>query len=232
MKAIIIGASSGIGRELAKILSKNNCSVGLAARNIEKLVELQKELPGDSYVRSIDVTHNSDAREKLHELIDELGGLDLIVIGSGVGYTSPIPDSWECDKKAVEVNVCGFMVIADEALKYFIKQGFGHIVGVSSVTNAQKNGTAPAFNASKVFVANYLEGIRQKVNSIGAKIFVTDIRPGLVNNDEVVKKDGLFLGIPPEKAASQVYKAIVKKKKYVYITKRWSFLSWMLRLFS
>jgi len=226
-RAIIIGASYGIGRELAKILSENNYTLGLAARSTDKLLELQQELPGKSYIKYIDVTQNKDAKENLNELICELGGLDLIVISSGMGYIAPVPN-WETGKENVEVNICGFMAVADEALKFFIKQDAGHIVGISSIADARCDGSTPAYNASKVFVTNYLEGIRQKVNSIGANIHVTDIRPGLVNSKSA-NEDGSFWAKPPERAVHQIYNAIIKKKKNAYVAKRWNLLAKVLR---
>ena len=81
-KAIIIGASSGIGRELAKLLSKDGCELGLAARRTDLLESLQTELPEKSVIRKIDVS-SEDAAPKIEELIKELGDIDLAVITAG-----------------------------------------------------------------------------------------------------------------------------------------------------
>lgn len=222
-KGIIIGASSGIGRELAKLLSKSNYTLGLAARRTDKLMELQKELSGQSFIRHIDVTNNRDAKEKLKELIEELGGLDLIIISSSAAIT---PDSsWEHETETIEVNICGFMAVANEALKFFINQDSGHIVGISAAGASRGSGTAPAYSASKAFVVNYLAGIRQKISSIGANITITEIRPGNSGTGE-----GLFGGVPVDKAAMEIYKAIIQNKKYAYITNRSSIITRVLSL--
>ena len=84
-KAIIIGASSGIGRELAKIFSKEKYDLGLVARRSNLLFELQKELPTKSYVKSIEISKQDEAMRQLTELISEMDGVDLIIITSGIG---------------------------------------------------------------------------------------------------------------------------------------------------
>ena len=226
-KAIIIGATSGIGRELAKILSLNNYVVGMAGRRTELLSNLQKEIPG-SYIKRIDVAESEEAITLLKELIQEMGGMDLIVISSGVGFINPELD-WKQEKETIDVNISGFATIANAAFKYFSNQGLGHIVGISSIAAIRGSGEAPAYNASKAFVSNYLEGLRQKASKSGIAIIVTEIQPGFVNT-AMAKGEGLFWVSPPEKAARQIFKAINNKKKHAYITKRWRIIAWLLKV--
>ncbi|MBM4067242.1 MAG: SDR family NAD(P)-dependent oxidoreductase, partial [Planctomycetes bacterium] len=178
-KAIIIGATSGIGRELAKILSLNNYVVGMAGRRTELLSNLQREISG-SYIKRIDVAESEEAITFLKELIQEMGGMDMIVISSGVGFINPELD-WKQEKETIDVNISGFAAIANAAFKYFSNQGSGYIVGISSIAAIRGSGEAPAYNASKAFVSNYLEGLRQKANKSGIAITVTEIQPGFVN---------------------------------------------------
>ena len=84
-KAIIMGASSGMGKELAKILSGNDYIVGLAARRIDLLNELQKALPNKSFIKQIDISKPENAEIKFKEMIGEMGGIDLVVISAGYG---------------------------------------------------------------------------------------------------------------------------------------------------
>ncbi|WP_230868369.1 SDR family NAD(P)-dependent oxidoreductase [Iocasia frigidifontis] len=84
-KAIIIGASSGIGRELAKVLSHNNYLLGLVSRRTELLKEIQQRLPGKSYIKRIDIS-SLNSRDYLEELISEMSGVDLIIISAGCGF--------------------------------------------------------------------------------------------------------------------------------------------------
>ena len=226
-KAIIIGATSGIGRELAKILSLNNYVVGMAGRRTELLSNLQREISG-SYIKRIDVTKSEEAITLLNELIQEMGGMDMIVICSGVGFINPELD-WKQEKETIDVNISGFAAIANAAFKYFSNQGSGHIVGISSVAAIRGSGEAPAYNASKAFVSNYLEGLRQKARKSGIAITVTEIQPGFIDT-AMAKGEGLFWVSPPGKAARQIFKAINSKKKHAYITKRWRLIALLLKI--
>lgn len=226
-KAIIIGATSGIGRELAKILSLNNYVVGMAGRRTELLSSLRREI-SESYIKRIDVTKSEEAITLLNELIQEMGGMDMIVICSGVGFINPELD-WKLEKETIGVNISGFATIANAAFKYFANQGSGHIVGISSIAAIRGSGEAPAYNASKAFVSNYLEGLRQKASKSGIGITVTEIQPGFVDT-AMAKGEGLFWVAPPEKAARQIFKAITVRKNHAYITKRWRLIAWLLKI--
>lgn len=187
-KAIIIGASSGIGKELAKILSKNQYILGLAARRVELLNNLQDELKTETYVKYIDISKPEEAMNKLSELIDEMKNVDLIVITSGTGHINHELD-WQKEKETIDVNVSGVTAMINVALKYFIKKNSGHLAVISSVAALRGGRESPAYNASKAYISNYLEGIRCKVKKSGMNITVTDIRPGLVDTVMAMGKD-------------------------------------------
>lgn len=227
-KAIVIGATSGIGRELAKILSRNDYIVGLVGRRVELLSELQKEIPTKTYIKRIDIAQTREAMDALEELIREMGGMDLIVISSAFGFRNP-DLNWEREKETIAVNVSGFTAMANVAIKHCCKQGSGHIVGISSVAAIRGNRKSPAYNASKAFVSNYLEGLRQKVGKLGMPITVTCIQPGSVDTP-MAKGEALFWIAPPEKAAQQIFEAIRYKKDHAYVTKRWRIIAWLLKL--
>lgn len=123
----------------------------------------------------------------------------------------------------------GFVAMVNVAFKYFVKRGVGHIVGISSIASLRGNGSAPAYNASKSFVSNYLEGLRQKAYKLGIPIIITDIQPGFVDT-AMAQGEGLFWVASPEKAALQIYKKIVVKKKHAYISKRWRSIAWLLKI--
>lgn len=225
-KAIIIGASSGIGRELAKVLSQNSYALGLTGRRTDLLESLRNDISATSFVKKIDISKQEDAMVHLENLISEMGGLDLIVISSGIGFLNT-ELGWKEEKETIDVNVTGFAAMTNIAFRYFLKQGSGHIVGISSIAALRGSGEAPAYNASKAFVSNYLEGLRQKVAKAGLAITVTDIQPGFVDT-AMAKGEGLFWIAPTQKAAYQIYKAIEGRKKHAYITKRWRFIAWLL----
>ena len=225
-KAIIIGSSSGIGRALAKKLSAEGYIVGLAGRSLEKLQALQKELPGESLVRQIDVR---DAREAIHGLrnmIMALRDLDLMIINAGVLFHND-KLQWNLEEDMIKVNVLGFTAMANVAADYFLQKGSGCIVGISSVAGHRGSGRSPAYNASKAFMFNYLEGLRQKFSNTAIK--VVDIRPGFVDTEMVRGRKGLFGIISPERAAEDIYKAVQKGKRIAYVPSWWRAVMWFFR---
>lgn len=226
-KSIIIGATSGIGKALAKVLSQRGHTTGLTGRRIELLREIQKELPNPSHIKKMDVTQTKEAMALLEELIEEMGGVDLIVINAGVGFFS-LDLNWEQERDTLETNVLGFAAIANTAFNYFCKKRGGHIVGISSIAALRGNGDAPAYNASKAFESNYLEGLRLKAHKLKRKIIITDIKPGFVDT-AMIRHDRSFWVASPEKAALQIDRAIQKKKAHAYITKRWQVIGWIIR---
>jgi short-subunit dehydrogenase len=226
-KAVIMGASSGIGKELAKILSGNGYIVGLAARRINLLDELQKELPNKSFVKQIDVSKPQDAEIKFQEMITEMGGVDLVVISSGYGDLN-YKLKWSIEKETIDVNVTGFALIAGISMRHFMERGSGHLVGISSIAALRGQGDGPSYAASKAFVSNYLEGLRHIAIKSGKLIYVTDVQPGFVKTP-MSKGNNLFWISTAEKAANQIYHAIAKKKTHAYITKRWRLIAWLLK---
>jgi short-subunit dehydrogenase len=225
-KAIIIGATTGIGKGLAKILSNNNYRIGLTGRRLELLNELKSENP-NFYVKSFDINDTNVVGQKLDELAAELGGLDIIIICSGIGDLNENLD-FEIEKRTILTNVFGFTCVADWAFNYFEKQKSGHLVAISSIGGLRGSRQAPAYNATKAYQINYLEGLRQKAKKLNTPIFVTDIRPGLVDT-QMAKGEGLFWVMPVEKVVRQIFRAIIDKKKVAYITKRWRIIALILK---
>jgi short-subunit dehydrogenase len=225
-KAIIIGATTGIGKGLAKILSNNNYRIGLTGRRLELLNELKSENP-NFYVKSFDINDTNVVGQKLDELASELGGLDIIIICSGIGDLNENLD-FEIEKRTILTNVFGFTCVADWAFNYFEKQKSGHLVAISSIGGLRGSRQAPAYNATKAYQINYLEGLRQKAKKLNTPIFVTDIRPGLVDT-QMAKGEGLFWVMPVEKVVRQIFRAIIDKKKVAYITKRWRIIALILK---
>jgi short-subunit dehydrogenase len=161
-------------------------------------------------------------------MIETMQGVDLVVINSGTSFLNPELD-WSKEQQTLDVSVYGFCAIAGEVYKFFAKQGKGHIVGISSIGALRGNPIAPAYNASKAFMSNYLEGLRKKAFLNKLPIIVTDIKPGFVDTD-MAKGEGKFWVATPQKAAEQICSAINKQKQHVYITRRWRLIGWVLQL--
>jgi short-subunit dehydrogenase len=160
-------------------------------------------------------------------LVSELGGLDLLFFSSGTGELNK-PLNFSIEKRTIDTNILGFTYVADWAFNYFEKQQSGHLVAISSIAGLRGNGVAPSYNASKAYQINYLEGLRQKATKLKTQIFVTDIRPGFVDT-AMAKGEGQFWVASVNKASEQIFKAIQKKKKVVYVTKRWLIISLLLK---
>lgn len=226
-KAIIVGATSGIGRELAKLLSNNNYIVGITGRRTNLLEEIKSENPTSYFIKTLDITDTEQTEQRLNELKKEIGGLDLLILSSGIGDLNHNLD-FEIEKRTIETNVLGFTLITNWAFNYFEEQKSGHLVAISSVGGLRGSRQAPAYNATKSFQMNYLEGLRQKAKKLNTNIFVTDIRPGFVDTD-MAKGEGLFWVSKVDKAAQQIFDAINRKKRVAYVTKRWRIIASILK---
>ncbi|MUV85837.1 SDR family NAD(P)-dependent oxidoreductase [Natronomonas sp. CBA1123] len=220
--AIIVGASSGIGRALAKELSREY-DLGLAARRTDRLRAVGEDI-GGAHVAEIDVTE-PDARERFDDLVDSLGGVDLVVVSSGIGRHNPDLE-WEPERDTVDVNVRGFTAIATAAMEHFEATDGGHLVGISSVAGEIGSPSLPAYSASKAYVSRYLEGLRYRA---GDDIAVTDVRPGFVDTPMSPETER-FWECSPETAAGQIARAISKEKSVAYVTRRWWLVSKVLGL--
>jgi short-subunit dehydrogenase len=226
-KVIIIGASSGIGYELAKVFSEKGFEVGLTARREEQLIALQKELKGKSFIKKMDVSHFDEARQSLKELMSEMDGMDIIVLNSGIGWSYPTPQQ-EID--TIQVNVSGFVNLANFSIEYFKEKNMGHIVGVSSIASIRGSAIATVYSATKSFVSSYMEGLRFRFAKKKLNIVVTDIRPGFVLTPMTEKNKGMFWVSSPRKAAEQIFSATINKKEVAYITRRWGIVAIIYKL--
>ena len=227
-KAIIIGATSGIGKSLAEMLLREEYVVGVTGRREELFQSIQVQDLSRAVFQKMDVQDLSTLESSCNELVSQIGGLDLLIISAGIGEENKHLN-FDIENIVIKTNIQGFTCIADWAMRYFKEQGYGHLVNISSIAGIRGNGIAPSYNATKSFQINYLEGLRLNVKNYGSSITVTDVRPGFVDT-AMAKGEGLFWVAPVQKAAEQIFDAIKKKKKIVYITKRWNLIALVLRI--
>jgi short-subunit dehydrogenase len=224
-RAIVVGASSGIGRALAERLAERGYEVGLAARRAERLEAIGESLPTKAYVARLDVTDTGTARERFDALVDAMGGVDLVVLSAGVGQPNPELD-WEVEERTVAVNAQGFAALATAAMVTFDEQGSGTLVGISSVAALFGGGSSPAYSASKAFVSNYCDGLRAWATGRDADVAVLDVKPGYVDTEMTF---GDFWMASPETAARQILDAAEAGRRHAYVTKRWRLVGWLVR---
>lgn len=159
-----------------------------------------------------------------------MGGLDIIVLNAGVSYFQDASTGRETDLHVIDVNIRGFANLASYCFDQFEEQGYGQIVGISSIAGLFGWGLNISYNASKSFVNTYLQGYRQKTNHSEADISITTIIPGFVESEMTENKKNLFWVASKQKAALQIAKAIKQKKDEAYITKRWRLIGWLIKM--
>ena len=233
-KVIIIGATSGIGRELAKLIVQEGYIVGATGRRQELLESLKDEFPGKIFTACFDVTENENIHH-IQSLIDKMGGMDIFIYNSGFGDPSKTLD-WKIDQQTTLINVNGFIETVNFAFNYFAQKAHGQIAAISSIASNRGNSWAPAYSASKAFMSVYMEGLHMKAAKMKLDIAVTDIQPGFVKT-KMAKGNpqgsgsGQFWVAPVEKASKQIFTAIKHKRRRAYITKRWwlvaKLMKWM-----
>ena len=177
-RAIIIGATSGIGQEVAKNLLREGWQIGIAGRRQPALEDFQRIAPEQIKIQSLDVTQ-ADAAEKLNTLIRKLGGMDLFLLSSGIGFQNPELDI-DIELNTARTNVEGFTRMVDTAFDYFKQHGGGHLAVISSIAGTKGLGIAPAYSATKRFQNAYIDALEQLSHLQKLNIRFTDIRPGFV----------------------------------------------------
>jgi len=198
--------------------------VGITGRRKTELEKLKESNPEKYWISAFDCTSENNS-EKLTELTNELGGLDLLILSSGMGDLNENLE-FEIENATNKLNVIAFTEIVDWAFNYFEKKG--HLVAISSIAGIRGSRIAPAYSASKAYQINYLEGLRQKAKKMRKQIYVTDIRPGFVDTD-MAKGDGQFWVATKEKAAKQIFGLIKRKKDVGYVSKRWRLIAILLK---
>lgn len=227
-KAIVFGATSGIGRGLAELLVKNGYSVLITGRRKALLEALKNEDPQKYSIRQHDINDLEDTEALFKELPSVFDQVDLIIHNSGIAENN-FDLEWQKDLPTIETNVVGATKIYQLSYNYFKDQGHGHLVGISSVASLVGNRHVPAYHASKAFQASYLESLWMKARRTKkAKISVTNILPGYVDTDIITGPT--FWMAPLDKAVKQIYSAIIKKKRKAYITKRWRLVALAMKI--
>lgn len=228
-KIIIIGATSGIGEELARQCVEKEYMVGGTGRRVERLEALKSELGNYFSYAQMDVTNHKEAKSQLWRLIDEMGGMDIIVLNAGISnYQASSITAME--QKIIDVNVSGFVQLFGDAFQYFRKQGHGHIVGVSSIAALFGSSRAAPYSSSKAFISTYMQAYRQRCNKMKEDIAITDVKPGFVKSEMTEGKKGMFWVGETDKAVAQMLSDIESRKSYSYVTRRWRFVAWLLKL--
>lgn len=226
-RIVIIGATSGIGYEVAKIYCRLGWRVGVAGRRIERLEAFKEQAPEQIEIQQIDVTE-TEAVEKLHSLIDKLGGMDIFLLSTGIGSQNRTLNS-DIELSTVNTNALGFTRMVTAAYNYFKEEGGGHLSVISSIAGTKGLGAAPAYSATKRFQNTYIDALAQLARMEKQPVRFTDIRPGFVKTD-LLKNDKYPLLMDPEQVAQKIVKALSQKKRRVIIDWRYAILVFFWKL--
>ena len=228
-EAIVIGATSGIGLEVTRLLTQEGYLVGIAGRRQDKLDSIRQHINGVVATACIDITRE-DAADKLLDFIHEMKGIDLYFHSSGIGYQNPQLDSAQ-ELSTVSTNALGFTRMIGAAFRYFAEEnsGNGHIAAITSIAGTKGLGAAPAYSATKRFQNTYLEALSQLSSIRHYNIDITDIRPGFVATD-LLKDDKYPLVMDKTKVAHHIICALRHRKAIKTIDWRYRLLVFFWRL--
>ena len=226
--AVIVGASSGIGLEVAKLLLADGWHLGVAARREEPLLELKAKAPERVEAMTIDVT-KPDAGERLQSLIEKLGSMDLYFHASGIGKQNRSLRE-DIELQTMETNAMGFTRMIGTAYRYFAERGAGHIAAITSIAGTKGLGPAPAYSATKALQATYLQSLEQQARQRGLNIRFTDIRPGFVDTALLNDSFPYPMVMRPESVARDIVRSIYKRRHVRVIDYRYRILTFLWRL--
>lgn len=220
-KIIIIGATSGIGYEIARIYQQKGWKVGIAGRRIDKLKELAAFAPAQTEYRQMDITQPAAATE-LKQLIRQSGGMDVFLLCSGIGSQNRQLDP-AVELSTVSTNAEGFTRMVITAFHYFAGQGGGQLAVISSIAGTKGLGAAPSYSATKRYQNIYMDALEQLAVMEKIPVAFTDIRPGFVKTD--LLKNGKYpLLMSPRDTAGKIVHAIDRKKRRAVIDWRYAIL--------
>lgn len=232
-RAIVVGASSGIGAALVQELARRDYIVAALARREERLKEICREAEqiagrGQTLAYGHDVTDYNQVPERFQQIVADLGGLDLMIYVAGI-QPQVAPHEYDFDKDAaiVGVNLLGAMAWLNQAATRFEQTGKGHIVGISSISGDRGRAAFPAYHTSKGGLNIYLESLRNRLSRQG--VTVTTIKPGFVQTALLANAEKTMWVISPQEAARQIYEAIEEKRQVAYVPGRWRWIGLIIR---
>ena len=237
-KVLIFGASSGIGKMLAEGYAAQGCMVAVAARREENLKELQREYPVNIITFKADMSApaqemggalEESPRGKFFEMVEALGGVDLVIYSSGQGKQNVVFDM-QLEYNTINVNVTGFTAIAAAVVEYGSTANH-HVqfVTISSIASTKGIGLSASYSATKMYQVRYMESLRQLSNAKGWNMSFTTILPGFIATD-FIKGRNYPMTMSLEYACAKIKKAIDARKNSAIIDWRWAAIVALWRL--
>lgn len=175
MKALITGASSGFGRDFAKILSEKGYDIIAVARSTDKLIELKNELKTDVEIITLDVTDT----KKLMELGEKAKETDILINNAGFGVFGEFTSNdLETELKMIETNIKAVHILTKIFVKEFKKKDSGYILNVASLAAFFPGPLFTAYYATKSYVLRLSQGISEELRREGSNVKISVLCPG------------------------------------------------------
>ncbi|WP_295940562.1 SDR family NAD(P)-dependent oxidoreductase [uncultured Alistipes sp.] len=221
-RIVIIGATSGIGLEVARLCIREGWHIGAAGRREGALEALRAEAPQQVVIQPLDITRD-DAPGLLTGLIEKLGGMDIYLHCSGIGKQNPELHP-HIEISTTRTNAEGFVRMVTAAFGYFRAQGGGHLAVISSIAGTKGLGSAPAYSASKRMQNTYINALAQLSHMQKLHIRFTDIRPGFVATPLLNDSHSYPMLMSVGKVAGHLLHALKGQRRRVVIDRRYAVL--------
>ncbi|MBN1303485.1 MAG: SDR family NAD(P)-dependent oxidoreductase [Anaerolineales bacterium] len=227
-RALIIGASSGMGAALARRMAREGFTLALLARRDDKLKDLCVEINQEAgETCAIPYVHDATDYKKvpvlLRKITAALGGLDVVIYAAGVIHPPGMENyDFEKDQLMIETNLLGAMAWLNPVAAMFQNAKSGQIVGISSVAGDRGRVGNPGYNTSKAGLSCYLEALRNRLSRQGVNVLT--IKPGMVKTDMLNAVQKVMFPISAEKAADDIWKAMQQHKQTVYTPWFWKWM--------
>ena len=232
-RAIVVGASSGIGAALVHELVNHNYTVAALARRKVELQQVcdeanRRTTTGSATAYEHDVTDTESIAPLFQHIVQDLGGLDVIIYVAGIQPpVAPNEFDFKKDRAMVEVNLLGAMAWLNQAAQRFSQTRRGQIVGVSSISGDRGRAAFPGYHTSKGALSIYLESLRNRLSRRG--VTVTTIKPGFVDTPLLANAEKTMWVVSPQEAAQQIREAVEAKKQVAYVPARWRWVMLIIR---
>ena len=228
-----MGASSGIGAEIARQLAADGCAVALIGRRADALEKVRAEIAAagrGSALAQVHDVRDYDAVPALVERLEKsLGGLDLLVYAAGTMYL-PAEGEYDFarDRAELEANLLGAMAWTTPVAAMFEARRTGTILGLSSIAGERGRRTFPAYSTSKAGLTTWLEALRNRIARHGVN--VVTVKPGFVDTPMTTHVERKPMMISVQKAASLILSAARRGgSPSVFIPSRWWLVAMVLR---
>lgn len=229
---LLVGATDGIGRALARSYLEEGWRVGVVGRSREKLDRVSEELAEehpDGWVSPVrcDVTDSAAVPGAFEEALRKLGHLHLMVYCAGLmAGGDSAGERYAATARMLEVNLAGAVHFLELAADYFAAAGRGHLAAIGSVAGDRGRKGNPGYGASKAGLHAYVEGLRHRLHGRGVR--VSAVKPGWVNTRMLARDRAA--AIEPEDAARRIRRGLRAGKEVFYVPAWWRVVSLGLRL--